>query len=344
MNLSFGYLAGKSVNSCGYCKSKTDSSHALGIWAYTLTPTHYQLLLDRGWRRSGQYLYKPNIELTCCPPYTIRLNVHDYYPSKGQAKVLKKVQKYLLKGGIVSMPIKEFSDEKDISIDLVEPTTSIPTFGDMQLDTDTLTNETILQVADPQKTTDQISDSIRPAKKPILERSTGLQNLFEIIEDPSTKMLHKLKVDLEPASFTDEKFELYKTYQIAIHNDTADELTTEKFKNFLVDTPLKKDPQNPQFGTFHQNYFIDDKLIAVGVLDILPNCVSSVYFLYDPAYGKLSLGTFSALKEINTTFYLSQTYPSLKYYYLGFYIHSCSKMKYKSQYRPSQLLCPVFIF
>jgi len=32
--------------------------------------------------------------------------------------------------------------------------------------------------------------------------------------------------------------------------------------------------------------------------------------------------------------------PSVEYYYLGFYIHSCPKMRYKGAYVPSDLLCP----
>ncbi|KAK7368290.1 hypothetical protein VNO80_10315 [Phaseolus coccineus] len=31
-------------------------------------------LLDRDWRRSGSFLYKPEMERTCCPSYTIHLN------------------------------------------------------------------------------------------------------------------------------------------------------------------------------------------------------------------------------------------------------------------------------
>ena len=38
------------------------------------------------------------------------------------------------------------------------------------------------------------------------------------------------------------------------------------------------------------------QLIAVGVIDVLPHCVSSKYFFYDPAYSFLSLGTYSALR------------------------------------------------
>ena len=43
-------------------------------------------------------------------------------------------------------------------------------------------------------------------------------------------------------------------------------------------------------------FFVAGKLIAVGVIDILPRCVSSVYLFYDPDYSFLSLGVYSALR------------------------------------------------
>lgn len=43
-----------------------------GMWAEQLTVYDYQDLIDRGWRRSGKYCYKPIINETCCPQYTIR--------------------------------------------------------------------------------------------------------------------------------------------------------------------------------------------------------------------------------------------------------------------------------
>jgi len=46
------------------------------------------------------------------------------------------------------------------------------------------------------------------------------------------------------------------------------------------------------YGSFHEQYWLDNELIAVGVIDILPSCISSVYFFYDPTYSQLSLGTF----------------------------------------------------
>ncbi|KAL5966306.1 Arginyl-tRNA--protein transferase 1 [Taenia solium] len=52
----------------------------------------------------------------------------------------------------------------------------------------------------------------------------------------------------------------------------------------------------PQFGSYHRQYWLDgEKLIAVGVVDLVPGRLSSVYFLYDPAYAFLCLGMCSAL-------------------------------------------------
>ena len=53
------------------------------------------------------------------------------------------------------------------------------------------------------------------------------------------------------------------------------------------------------YGSFHQQYWLDGKLIAVGVIDILPKCVSSVYLFYDPDYRNLTLGTYGALRYIS---------------------------------------------
>ena len=85
---------------------------------------------------------------------------------------------------------------------------------------------------------------------------------------------------------------------------------------------------------------MDGELIAVGVIDILPSCISSVYFYYNPDYSFLSLGTYASLREIALIRQLSKSCPQLKYYYLGFYIPTCPKMRYKSNVKPSYLLCP----
>eukprot|EP00127_Corallochytrium_limacisporum_P005125 Clim_evm31s199 gene=Clim_evmTU31s199 len=154
-----------------------------------------------------------------------------------------------------------------------------------------------------------------------------------------------LTLELAPATFRDDDYALYKKYQMAIHGEDESEISKHSYTNFLVASPLVDVSSDETwntvgYGTFHQRYLLDGKLIALAILDILPRCVSSVYFIYDPDYGQLSLGTFSALQEIHLTRTLRQTYAPLKFYYLGYYIHSCPKMRYKGQYKPSELLCP----
>lgn len=104
---------------------------------------------------------------------------------------------------------------------------------------------------------------------------------------------------------------------------------------------MKDDAAPPQgFGSFHYQYFLDGVLIAVGVIDILPECLSSVYFYYDPDYSFLSLGTYASLREIALVRELSKSCQQLSNYYLGFYIPTCPKMRYKANVKPSYLLCP----
>lgn len=158
---------------------------------------------------------------------------------------------------------------------------------------------------------------------------------------------HRLEIDLEPSSFTEEKFELFLKYQVGVHKDRPEDVSVTGFKRFLCDTPIHPDLdgiplQNTEvYGSFHQTYRIDGKLIALAVLDFLPGCISSVYFAYDPAFSHLSLGRVSACREAAMSRYRvdgKQIYGGQ--YYMGYYIPNCVKMKYKGEYCPSYLRDP----
>jgi arginine-tRNA-protein transferase len=108
-------------------------------------------------------------------------------------------------------------------------------------------------------------------------------------------------VTLEPSSFTDEKYQLYVRYQQSIHEDTGN--TPGGFERFLVTSAIRQEPityQNTSapptyplpthYGSYHQMYRVDGELVAIGVIDILPGCVSSVYFMYAPEWNAWSLG------------------------------------------------------
>ena len=45
--------------------------------------------------RSGKYVYKPTMSVTCCPMYPIRCDVANFHLSASQKKVIKRVNRYL---------------------------------------------------------------------------------------------------------------------------------------------------------------------------------------------------------------------------------------------------------
>ncbi|XP_074627454.1 arginyl-tRNA--protein transferase 1-like isoform X2 [Acropora palmata] len=448
------YFGGDSEgHRCGYCKSpNTNFSH--GMWAHRMTCLDYQDLIDRGWRRSGKYVYKPTMKKLCCPMYTIKCDAVAFQPSKSQKKVLKKMTKFLTipKTGPSSSHDKETVPSESLNSTMghfVEPSPGkLPSFtlskshfagknrsGEKQLPKDSpspsfsgerTSNPVEVKTGSTKGKTPRVGpDPTKPPcekakvlrlerkkQKLALAKEKGISELESILKTPKgsvTKSLedlimdrlpnqlpvHDLQIKLVLSDPSDVEFqqsfpktaelffkyqrvihkdppekctqkrvklvrvsmeskefqatfqqthELFAKYQIAIHHDSIADCTEREFKRFLVDSPLQHytGPGSPPmgFGSFHQQYFIDGKLVAVGVIDILPRCVSSVYFFYDPDFSFLSPGVYSALRELHFTRSLQRTTPSIKSYYMGFYIHSCPKMKYKGRYNPSYLVCP----
>lgn len=85
---------GEQNSSDGYSNSPTGSI-SYGARARALTCDTYQRLIDRGWRRSGTYIYAPKNQVTMSPQYTIRANVHTFELSKDQRALLRKVRRFL---------------------------------------------------------------------------------------------------------------------------------------------------------------------------------------------------------------------------------------------------------
>jgi arginine-tRNA-protein transferase len=88
------------------------------------------------------------------------------------------------------------------------------------------------------------------------------------------------------------------------------------------------------FPSAHElRYFHGNRLVGVGLIDILPHAVSSAYFYHDPAWRDLGPGTFSLLCEIELARQLG-----LGYLYLGYWIAECSSMSYKNRFDPQEVL------
>ncbi|KAG0298265.1 Arginyl-tRNA--protein transferase 1 [Linnemannia gamsii] len=338
---------GPNVSSCGYCKS-TGGSHTYGMSAHLMTCKDYQSLVNRGWRRSGRYLYKPNLRDSCCPQYTIRMRANDFEASKHQRQIVNRFNNFVQEG--------DDNFDKDIAVrqkesQAAEKGESAKTTAEAGSDQPTAIEDSATTTTEAAAAKLSTGKKQKPRKAP-KNVATDLRTRIrssEYIHSPDiTSWKHRLRIKLEPSSFTEEKHVLYTKYQMAIHHEPRSKCQPKSFTNFLIDSPLtatKPDDwteEDPGYGSFHQCYYLDEKLIAVSVIDILPSCVSAVYFFYDPDYSVLSLGKYSAQREIALVQALNAKpgYEDLKFYYMGFYIFTCQKMTYKGQFYPSYLLDP----
>ncbi|KAF7830959.1 arginyl-tRNA--protein transferase 2-like [Senna tora] len=462
---------GRRRSSCGYCRSPGRTSISHGLWAHSLTVNDYQDLLDRGWRRSGCFLYKPEMERTCCPSYTIRLKASDFVPSKEQLRVSKRLQRFLdgtldvKKADVLEDPntsskgskssvqheflrpmseesvsannkeqnevektvhllsdqidneVRKFTEKGEFPSSIELPKASVKKVSQGKRKLQVNGSEELLyssniafQIAASIKRAQSGDKNVHQSKlsrdcaeekelSPKIIAEKLATSLYQVVKNfnmsiracnghinfySSTKQVsssggvqnaaaskksgmnhgsggnclsnpqhckvksRKFELRLKKSSFDPEEYALYRRYQLKVHNDKPEHVTENSYRRFLVDTPLLYvssigDGTAPPcgFGSFHQQYLVDGQLVAVGVIDILPKCLSSKYLFWDPDFAFLSLGKYSALQEINWVKENQVHCPSLQYYYLGYYIHSCSKMRYKAAYHPSELLCPL---
>uniref|UniRef100_A0A8C5I576 Arginyl-tRNA--protein transferase 1 n=1 Tax=Gouania willdenowi TaxID=441366 RepID=A0A8C5I576_GOUWI len=324
------YFGGEDGYRCGYCKNPTGNfSH--GMWSHTMTVQDYQDLIDRGWRRSGKYVYKPILKETCCPQYTIRCHALKFQPTKSHKKTLKKMNKFLSKGELPKGKEDEPSNAR-------HPELNCTVIVDVEKEKVKSIDRALMYFlpalgmgADPSRPPCRKAKDVRKERR--LQKEHTRQHTDEVPTIVSSTPLSAINNN-QP-----------KTLEEFISESQSDSFSQcLEFRRFLCDSPLEaeRSPGGPEmgYGSFHQQYWVNSRLVAVGVIDILPTCVSSVYLYYHPDFASLSLGSYSALREIAFTRQLQKQSPKLSHYYLGFYIHSCPKMRYKGQYRPSDLLCP----
>ena len=503
--------------SCGYCKSGTESLEARGMTATTLTAEHYQSLLDRAWRRSGAWLYRPNPGSSCCPHYSIRVDANAFAPTKKLRKTLARLHRFAAGEWPAATHATEDAKDRRPGAKATKSTKAMRDH-DIALGIWTDHVQGVLQAwcaregVDYEATIggrpeahmrwapahvvhgylarlqlradrDQGGEDLVPTSLRILSSPLGFKlarhhgKTPEVVADHLAALMregtagegaspledvfhdkgyvnlavrvaarasdphdegpggsHSLKaapadadanananangrmrgqkrgrgrgrehsvprakpraisIEMVPSTFLEEEFDLYVKYQREVHKDTAASHDPSMYTRFLVDSPIPQGygppgwggarggardangagrprvrgqadagnggagaeastdedlafpcaiPPFQGYGTFHQQYRIDGKLVAVGVVDVLPRCLSSKYFFWDPDYAFLEFGKISALAEIafvrNAN---AHDAVDLRYYYQGYYIHTCPKMSYKAQYKPCQLLCP----
>ncbi len=134
-----------------------------------------------------------------------------------------------------------------------------------------------------------------------------------------------LQIHLTPAGLTEERYTLYERYIVGRHGDgDMYPPSREQFESFLLSTW-----SNSSFIEFR----LDNQLLAVAVIDWLYTGISATYTFFDPDVPERSLGTFAILCQIDLC-----RRQGMAAVYLGYWIRQSRKMKYKSAFRPMELL------
>lgn len=132
-----------------------------------------------------------------------------------------------------------------------------------------------------------------------------------------------VQVNIKPASFDEQHFELYQNYLSSRHADGVMENSS-------------KDDYMSFFGsnwcvTYFVEFMIADELAGVAVIDQLNNALSAVYTFFDAKFSARSLGVYAVLWQIEHAKSLQ-----LENLYLGYWVKDCQKMSYKTKYQPLQ--------
>ncbi len=133
---------------------------------------------------------------------------------------------------------------------------------------------------------------------------------------------------VQPASVTREHVALFNAY----HRDMQvrrgwpeHQITAAEYRAEFADPAIS--------FAWETLYYRGTHLIGVGLVDVLPTGLSSVYFYHDPAWRPNGPGTYSILREVDWARELNNPY-----LYLGYWIERCPSMSYKAHFMPHELL------
>lgn len=115
-------------------------------------------------------------------------------------------------------------------------------------------------------------------------------------------------------------FNLHRRTRQLNRND--DDYTANDMEGFLVNTSCP---------TLELSFWIQDRLVAVSIVDCGHDSLSAVYTYFDPEFSHLSLGTYAIIRQLRWAERTHRTW-----LYLGMYVAQNRHLNYKGTYLPQQ--------
>ena len=134
----------------------------------------------------------------------------------------------------------------------------------------------------------------------------------------------ELEIQAGPPSVDEVRLQLFNRHRTVRGLGDSDQTYVEgEYENFLVDSC------NSQ--TVELSFWKGNQLAAVSIVDCGLNSLSAVYTYFDPAFSKLSIGTFSILKQME---FARNT--EREFLYLGMYVAQNQHLSYKQRFTPQE--------
>lgn len=229
-----------------------------------------------GYRRSGHFVYKPDLLRSCCRLFTIRTTPDQVKLTKEYKSCVKKFKHFVQ----ANTSVKPTTKKGNAPFDYIEELT--------QISNDT-SNDFYTRY-EPAVYTDEKYELYVKYQEIIHNDHNNNKKSFERFLCDSPFPEH-IKMGTE-----DEWIQLNELGGKAVNSTNT------------MREPLKR------LGPAHECYYYKDQLIAIAVTDFLPSGMSSVYFIWDPDFKKWSLGKLSVLRELTLLSKTDKPYYYLGYY------------------------------
>lgn len=133
-----------------------------------------------------------------------------------------------------------------------------------------------------------------------------------------------LTMEIASTRLAEENLRLFNLHRTDrdLGNDGGD-YGYEDYESFLVESCFEQ--------TQELRFYLDGQLVGVSVVDCGDDSISAVYTYFNPEFSKLSIGTYSILKQIELCLSTNRTY-----LYLGMYVQENKHLNYKARFTPQQ--------
>lgn len=409
------YVAPDEWSTCAYC-NKSDGDRYGYFLCSSMSLDLLDALMENGWWRTGEVIFKPCFPIVCCPGYTLRLPIAKFILKKRQRRVVRRWANFLRHSDnrwdnrhhstLDTSPgtgVENQNGHLQNVSGLVETAVASAGaaervdegVGDGELDShstvdrqrELLLGETRVEGvsqscsrrerrevtpglgADPNKPRCRKAKEMRQERKQKKLEAHRAKNtrfpaqsaphpqpvppsLHDLLADhrqavngPEAGFKHRLEVKLlgcnprhpELTRTLEAAYQLYTKFQLAVHPGKTRFMSARDFEWGFMNSPVIN-PTTHLEGSYHMHYYLDNELVMISILDILPKYFVSIYFIYDPALRFMTPGIYTVLVELDLVQQLSRQRPGLQYYALGYY-NSNPKVSYKAQFKPQQILC-----